>query len=335
MALAFDAQRLLAQQTVMQFRVSAIQEARLLELQDAQYLCMPVETSTLGDLSAHVDDIMPIVVLTVPPNTTLVSQWILEVFDRWATDTDIRHESFLDNLHLLYPPTATPDEQQSASDQIVAAVQRVYGIDSTKLQQSITTSSLDAGQGDLGNGVYMIWRGTPCKLYRTFEDVNMAFTVATVPRTPDTGRSATETYGNLGLVGDYYTALKVAVPLREHRLKSSEGPLVGLRFAVKDIYDIKGMRKTAGCRAFFDIASVAERTAPAVQKLTAKGAHLVGALKLGSLITREEPSDSADYFAAFNPRGDGYQSAWSSSGGSGAAIAAYDWLDFTIATDSE
>ncbi|KAF2636358.1 hypothetical protein P280DRAFT_510592 [Massarina eburnea CBS 473.64] len=55
---------------------------------------------------------------------------------------------------------------------------------------------------------------------------------------------------------------------------------------------------------------------------------------LGSFITREEPAESADYFAAFNPRGDGYQPAWSSSGGNGASLASYDWLDFTLATDS-
>ncbi|KAK3208225.1 hypothetical protein GRF29_77g26546 [Pseudopithomyces chartarum] len=54
----------------------------------------------------------------------------------------------------------------------------------------------------------------------------------------------------------------------------------------------------------------------------------------GSLITHEEPAESADYFAAVNPRGDGYQSAWSSSGGSGASLASYDWLDFTLSTDT-
>jgi hypothetical protein len=70
-----------------------------------------------------------------------------------------------------------------------------------------------------------------------------------------------------------------------------------------------------------------------VQKLVDKGTTIVGTLKLGSLITREKPTESADYHAAFNPRGDDYQFAWSSSGGSAAAIAAYDWLDFTIATD--
>ncbi|KAJ5640422.1 hypothetical protein N7528_000047 [Penicillium herquei] len=50
--------------------------------------------------------------------------------------------------------------------------------------------------------------------------------------------------------------------------------------------------------------------------------------------TAEEPTESLDYHASFNPRADGYQSAWSSSGGSVAAIAAYEWLDFTLGTDT-
>jgi Asp-tRNA(Asn)/Glu-tRNA(Gln) amidotransferase A subunit family amidase len=36
----------------------------------------------------------------------------------------------------------------------------------------------------------------------------------------------------------------------------------------------------------------------------------------------------------FNPRGDGYQTPSSSSSGSAAAAAGYDWLDFTIGTDT-
>lgn len=112
-------------------------------------------------------------------------------------------------------------------------------------------------------------------------------------------------------------------------------PLAGFRFAVKDIFDIEGMRMTAGCRAFFDLSTPSAQSAPALQRLIAQGAQLVGSLKLGSLITKEEPTESVDYHAPFNPRADGYQSAWSSSGGSGAAIAAYDWLDFSLATDSE
>lgn len=108
-----------------------------------------------------------------------------------------------------------------------------------------------------------------------------------------------------------------------------------MRFAVKDLFHIEGLRPTVGCRAYYAVAQEASITAPLLQTLMSLGAELVGTLKLGSLITKEEPAESADYQAPFNPRGDGYQSAWSSSGGSGAAIASYNWLDFTLGTDSE
>lgn len=130
----------------------------------------------------------------------------------------------------------------------------------------------------------------------------------------------------------------MAVPTRIPSLVASSvknKPLFGARFAVKDIFDIQGLQVTAGNRAFYSISRPATVTCPAIQRLLDAGAELTGTLRLGSLISREEPTESVDFHAPFNPRGDGYQSAWSSSGGSGAAIATYDWLDFTIAQDSK
>lgn len=49
----------------------------------------------------------------------------------------------------------------------------------------------------------------------------------------------------------------------------------------------------------------------------------------------EHPTQSVDYQAPFNPRGDGYLIAGGSSGGSAAAIATYDWLDIAICSDSK
>lgn len=115
---------------------------------------------------------------------------------------------------------------------------------------------------------------------------------------------------------------------------AEDKPLGGVRFAVKDIFDVEGLRVTAGDRAFYSLSKPATVTSPAIKRLIDAGAELLGTLKLGSLIAREEPTESVDYHAPFNPRADGYQSAWSSSGGSGAAIASYDWLDFTLGTDS-
>lgn len=129
-------------------------------------------------------------------------------------------------------------------------------------------------------------------------------------------------------------SLSVAVAARKPPTLTNKGPLDGLRFAVKDIFEIEGLRVTAGNRAYYSLSKPAEATAPLLQRLVVSGAHLVGTLNLGSLIAREEPTESVDFPAPFNPRADGYQSAWSSSGGSGAAIAAYDRLDFTLGSDS-
>ena len=52
------------------------------------------------------------------------------------------------------------------------------------------------------------------------------------------------------------------------------------------------------------------------------------------MIGKEEPTEAIDFPAPFNPRGDGYQSPAGSSSGSASAIAAYDWLDFAIGTDT-
>lgn len=101
------------------------------------------------------------------------------------------------------------------------------------------------------------------------------------------------------------------------------------------MFQVEGPRMSACNRAYYDLCPTANVTAPTIQRLVDQGAYLLGTTKLGSLVSREEPTESADFHAPFNPRGDGYQSAWSSSSGSGAAIAAYDWLDFTIATDSK
>ncbi|KAH6637210.1 hypothetical protein F5144DRAFT_487713 [Chaetomium tenue] len=46
------------------------------------------------------------------------------------------------------------------------------------------------------------------------------------------------------------------------------------------------------------------------------------------------PSDWIDYHCPFNPRGDGYLVPEGSSSGSAAAVAAYDWLDASLGTDT-
>ncbi len=57
---------------------------------------------------------------------------------------------------------------------------------------------------------------------------------------------------------------------------ASGGPLAGLTFAVKDIFDVAGYRTGSGCPIRLAQSSVASQTAPAVQSLLDAGAQFVG-----------------------------------------------------------
>lgn len=111
----------------------------------------------------------------------------------------------------------------------------------------------------------------------------------------------------------------------------------GLRIAVKDIFQIKGLPTSVCNKAYFDLYhdSTPEKTAACIELLTDMGAVIVGTTKLASFAATEEPVECVDYQAPWNPRADGYQSPAGSSSGSGAAIGAYDWLDIAIGSDSK
>ena len=112
-------------------------------------------------------------------------------------------------------------------------------------------------------------------------------------------------------------------------------PLEGVRISIKDLFHLHGHTPSLCNRAYHHLfCTPSPSTAPCIQTLSAKGALLLGANKLSSLISREEPVEAVDYQAPFNPRGDGYQSPAGSSSGGVAAIASYSWLDFAIGTDT-
>ncbi|KAM4057223.1 amidase [Hirsutella rhossiliensis] len=111
-------------------------------------------------------------------------------------------------------------------------------------------------------------------------------------------------------------------------------PLAGLRMVIKDNIHLRGIKTSAGNRAFYDTFPPCSETAECVQKLLDQGVSLVGKTKMNSFGIWEEPIEYVDYQAPWNPRADRYQSPGGSSSGSAAAIAAYDWLDIAIGTDT-
>lgn len=87
-------------------------------------------------------------------------------------------------------------------------------------------------------------------------------------------------------------------------------------------------------RAYYELYSPASETAACIQVLTDQGATILGTTKLASLAATEEPIECIDWQAPWNPRADGYQSPAGSSSGSAVAVAAYDWIDIGIGSDS-
>ncbi|KAF4634920.1 hypothetical protein G7Y89_g3174 [Cudoniella acicularis] len=127
----------------------------------------------------------------------------------------------------------------------------------------------------------------------------------------------------------------IPVPSRLYTpIPTAQTPLWGKRLAVKDIYDIRGLKTSAGCKAYSAFQDPAKETAAAVQELINRGAIIVGKTKTVQFASGMSPRDWVDYQCPFNPRGDGYLDPDCSSSGSAAAIAAYKWLDCAIGSDT-
>src|SRR3954449_3990965 len=96
------------------------------------------------------------------------------------------------------------------------------------------------------------------------------------------------------------------------------GPLAGVPFAVKNLFDVQGLSTRAGSKINRDLKRSA-RDAPLIARLEAAGAVLVGALNMGEYaydFTGENVHDGPSR----NPH-DTTRMTGGSSGGSGAAVA--------------
>jgi len=112
---------------------------------------------------------------------------------------------------------------------------------------------------------------------------------------------------------------------------ASHGPLVGLTFAVKDIYDVAGHRTGFGNPDWLRTHGPATRTALVVQRLLDAGAHLVGKTHTDEL-TWSLTGENAHYGTPVNVNAPGRVPGGSSSG-SAAAVAA-GVVDFAVGSDT-
>ncbi|KAG8406042.1 hypothetical protein J3458_021382 [Metarhizium acridum] len=233
--------------------------------------------------------------------------------DVWTTD-------FLQNL-ILQSATFHKDVRTSPSARRTLETWR------SRVLFHGTSEILDAPSGP-----YFCDAGRLHEVYRLYPDTAGAFMSATVQSPNDP-----YLYTSLNVsvfTGEFPATLTVGVPSRLYFTPSREKPLAGLRIAVKDTQNVRGVKTTGSSRAWARLYGPQEKSATGVQRLLEHGAIVVGKLKSTQFGESEWATrDWVDYHAPWNPRGDGYQTPSASSSGSAAAVAAYDWLDLSTGTD--
>lgn len=132
--------------------------------------------------------------------------------------------------------------------------------------------------------------------------------------------------------GDLIDSVGAFVPgPRVERPGAASGPLAGLSFAVKDLYDVAGTPTTYGNPDWARTHPVAAATAPAVQALLQAGAHLRGKTKTVEL-AYGLTGENVWHGTPVNPKApDRFPGG--SSCGSAAAVAA-GLVDFAMGSDT-
>ncbi|KAI0111137.1 putative glutamyl-tRNA amidotransferase subunit A [Nemania sp. FL0031] len=189
-------------------------------------------------------------------------------------------------------------------------------------------------EAELPQGPYFLHHGQIYQAYRLYPDTSGAFIVSIVSTVPDDGDGFRSL--DVSAYGEQHpSTLSVAVPSRLYHTKTKERPYAGLRIAIKDIIDLKGLKTGASSRAYTELYPVKEANSGTVQRLIELGFVFVGKLKTTQFADSEWPTcDWIDYHGPFNPRGDGYLTPSGSSAGSASAVASYTWLDFSLGTDT-
>jgi len=114
------------------------------------------------------------------------------------------------------------------------------------------------------------------------------------------------------------------------RRGTPSGPLSGLTFAAKDVFDVEGAVTGAGQPDWFRTHPPADGTAPVVQALLDAGADLVGKTQTDELVYSLN-GENAHYGTPVNPRAPGRIPGGSSSGS--AAAVAGGLADIALGTD--
>lgn len=251
------------------------------------------------------------------------------LINRYLEEDDVISESFLQSLYI-----STSCEGEASMDGGALDYLTSMGAKAIYTSSRLTCKGAVAIEGpdDLEPGPYIasVKDGVAIfsPVYRLYEDRYRTFIFGAYE-----DMSTNDSFKPFPVSVAKYQDPLIPVPSRIYSW-SDKRPFAGFRIAIKDLYDIKGLQTAGGSRAWATITPVANETAPAIQRLIDLGAHLVGKQKTAQFASGANPWDWYDVQYPFNPRGDEWLTCSASSAGAGCSMAAYDWLDHAVGSDT-
>ncbi|KAH8690792.1 amidase family protein [Talaromyces proteolyticus] len=275
--------------------------------------------------------LVPITVI-VANQSTVSDEYLQTTINDYLAGDDVFSGDFLGSLYLSSTIKNTKLDQSALKYIRSLNVDQFY-LDSNVFHTEIAAIMLQGvSENELPSGPYTATRvGKSVRFletYRLYRDEYRDFIAGAYPSNDGTG-----SFTALNVMDAQWWDPMIPVPSRIHFWRDSR-PLAGTRVAIKDLYDMKGLQTSGGSQAWIRVTPVANATAPAIQRLIDVGAVLVGKFKLAQFASGANPWDWIDEHYPFNPRGDGYLTCSASSSGGGCSIAAYDWLDNAIGSDT-
>ncbi|KAG6811912.1 hypothetical protein H0H92_005310 [Tricholoma furcatifolium] len=268
------------------------------------------------------------------PYSPITKAFLESQLSAFETIDDVWNERFLELLFISYDGQAIGFFEEAAEQWLQSKnVSRIYLTDNIRPLEFTSPPVSQFAKGPPA-GPYFV---TPAissspeldihSAYRLQKDEYASFLFGAIPDPSSGGWIQT----NLTL--DESGAQYIPVPSRI-ALVGRGLPLSGTLFALKDIFDAKGLPTGAGSLAYARTYPPADTTAPSIQRLLDLGATMIGKTRTSQFAHGAQPWEYEDIPYSWNPRADGYLTASASSSGSACAIAGYDWLDFTVGSDT-
>lgn len=299
---------------------------------------LTLKTIYLGKFPREAGSVTPVMLVGDPGKVMHCnSNWLADAFNSVEKDRAY-HRAFASCILLK-----RQDEEWTPSEGDLKIL-RERGC---KTLVGVETSTRVAGRRQ--DGIYCVIGDSLHRVFRLFPDPQWAFMCGIVHEQKDlTLHDVSDLgYEDVGWISKFPPGEKQFHKLNDPRIpipynynfslhwSDRKPPLDGVTIAVKDVFDIEGFPTTASSRAYASHRGDAKSTASVVDTLISFGATIVGKTKTTQFASGENAADWVDFQCPFNPRGDGSFEPYCSSTGAAAAVAAYDWIDAAIGTDSK